>query len=174
MGRPAVRVVVPAVPGKLHPGVLPAILRSGYPAEVVPVGPGDEYYRLLARLWAEQVDFVVVEHDIIVGRDTLAGFEGCGHWWCAHSYRQADGCDIAVTYGQLTTLGCTRFRAEVMAWAPGAVLEAGVTWNGRYPPRDWHALDHALGQALRGAARLQGGAHRHWPNVEHLHPARSA
>lgn len=93
----------------LHPSVLPAL--AGYAPQVRWLHDDFAYGRLLAELWAQPGDLCLVEHDVEVNQDTLAGFESCSHPWCSAPYWVRPG---VVVDG----LGCCRFREELRRMVP--------------------------------------------------------
>jgi hypothetical protein len=167
-----VRVVIPATPDGLHPTTIPAILRSGWAAHVEPCNYTEAYFDLLSKLWAERIDFAIVEHDIEVGPDTLDRFADCDHLWCAHSYEVYAG-DVAAAYGGPFALGCARFRAELMERFPDAVEQAGkMDIHPVHPRRSYAVMDSTLTHWLRGPYGPDHGGvkvHQHAPNVRHHH-----
>lgn len=163
-------VVVPAVPGMLRAEVVDAIITSGFAPMVVPMTALDSYWTLLAGLWEQGVDFAVVEHDIVVDPDTLARFAACPELWCAHSYDVYAG-DVAAVYGGAWSLGCVRFRAELMTRFGDLLERAGeVSIEGSdhpiHQPKSWGVLDHAVSRNLRARGV---DVHQHDPKVDHLH-----
>jgi hypothetical protein len=167
-----VRVVVPATPDGLHPSTLPAILRSGWAAHVEPMTYTEAYYDLLCKLWADKIDFAIVEHDVEVNPETLDRFAECDHLWCAHSYEVYAG-DVSAAYGGPFALGCVRFRAELMERFPDVVVEAGkMDIHPVHPPRSYGVMDSTLTHQLRGPFGPDRGGvkvHQHAPNVGHHH-----
>jgi hypothetical protein len=160
-----VKVIVPALPDRLHPRVVPALLEQGHRVEVVPLGPGEEYFELFVELWRAGDDFALVEHDVEVHAGVLAELEACEHSWCGHSYTVFWG-DLWDRYG-VPGLGCTRFRAELLAELPEVPDLVAVYEEPNHPPRHWMTLDAAVAQVLRGPFRQV--PHRHRPNVAHHH-----
>jgi hypothetical protein len=158
---------VPATPGGLHQGVVPAILASGWAAHIEPCTYTEAYYDTLLRLWADRIDFAIVEHDVEVGPETLDHFAECPELWCAHSYEVYSG-DMATAYGGAWALGCVRFRSELMAQFPDAVERAGaMDIHPVHPPRSYAVMDSTLTHWLRGPYRI--AVHQHFPNVRHHH-----
>lgn len=160
------RVIVPALPGKLHPSVIPAILTGGYVPQVVDVSPDPEaYFRLWAALWRSGETFALVEHDIEVLPGQLAALEACPRPWCAYSYPVYWG-DIAETYGGPYGLGCVRFAGELTRRRPDIVeLVDAATLPPEWPRRSWGALDSRVSAALRSSETVC----QHRPNVVHHH-----
>lgn len=164
------RVLVPATPDGLHPSVLPALMRSGNSTNVcvADVSAADEtYFSLLASVWDLGVTFVVVEHDIEVGAESIASLEECPQLWCAYSYWVFGG-DLARTYGGAWGLGCVKFEAELMRRHPDMFDVIG-DWQPtpNYPPRHYSTVDALISQYLRGPGGLT--VHQHHPNVTHHH-----
>lgn len=161
------RVVVPATPTGLHPTVLPAILESGWAAHVEPMTYTEAYFDLLSRLWADRIDFAIVEHDVQIGPEVLDRFDQCERPWCAHSYEVYAG-DVAAAYGGPFALGCVRFRAELMTEFPDVLVEAGkMDIHPVHPPKSYGVMDSTMTQWLRGVCRQK--VHQHAPNVTHHH-----
>lgn len=170
---------MPATADGLHPSTLRSILRQGYRAELVPMIGVEAYYELVAELWKAGEDFVIVEHDVelLGGHVTtargiesvtgeLAAFRACPGSWCAHSYEVFAG-DVAEAYGGPFALGCTRFRAELLARHPDAVELAGeLDLHPVHRPRSYAVMDSTLTQILRC---LSVPVCHHRPNVEHHH-----
>jgi hypothetical protein len=132
----------------------------------------EAYFDLLSKLWAEQIDFALVEHDIEVGDDTLDRFADCDRLWCAHSYEVYSG-DLATAYGGPFGIGCVRFRGELMARFPDLLERCGeMDIHPVHPPRSYGVMDSTLTQWLRGAYGPDHGGvkvHQHAPNVRHHH-----
>jgi hypothetical protein len=150
------RVVIPFT--RLQPDVLAAVRASGRPYECVNVSDSDEsYFRLLSELWAAGESFTLVEHDVIVGPETLASFDDCPHLWCAAKY--------SYLKGSYWGLGCTRFRGPLLKQFPGIMDEVGEYKAPRHSPRHWCTLDQALTHTL-SAHRVEF-PHIHG-EVEHL------
>lgn len=161
------RVIVPAAPGMLRPEVVPAILAT-HGCEVVLMHYPESYFYLMRDLWREGKTFCIIEQDIVVDpAHHLIGFDNCPEPWCAASYEVYQG-DLAEAYGFPGGLGCTRFRAELIARFPEAIEECGkMDLHPTHPPRSWAVMDSTLSQYLHGPHQLTPC--RHYPNVEHLH-----
>ena len=145
-------VVLPFT-GKLRPEVLWALQSSEHDFEPVDVSASDiAYLELLTYLWRSGETFAIVEHDVVVGPETLAGFDTCPHEWCAAKYPYLRG----VYWG----LGCTRFRSPLLQRFPDLMDEVAAYEAPNHPPGHWCVLDMALTAVLRG--------HRiEWPHQEH-------
>lgn len=163
------RVIVGAVPGKLHPSVIPAILESGYKAEVFDVSKWDEeYYAVLREVWAAGETFATVEHDITVAPGMLDDLRDCPGLWCAHSYRIYWG-DLMDTYHGSAGLGLAKFDRRLMELHPNLFeddIPSSTYANGR-DGRFWMNLDGTISQWLKGPYRHI--VHRHEPDVTHQH-----
>jgi hypothetical protein len=122
-------------------------------AEQVDVSQDDEaYYRLLASLWHDAQDFVILEHDQVLPPTALEGFEKCPEWHCGHPTWLYGGWGV--------WHGCVRYRRELMLRHPD-LPETIVK-------RDWHALDSAWINHLRLLGYPE--SHWHWPAAGHLKP----
>lgn len=162
-------VVVPYVPGMLHPAVLPAIVRDGLRPWPVDVSSDDlAYWRLLAGCWRLGRPLLIVEQDTEPHRGALRELLACPEPWCAYSYPVAWG-GLAETYGAPIGLGCTRFAGELLAAHPELLARdvPAYTAAGGRDGRCWRVLDSAIAQQLRGPHRLE--PHRHTPDVTHHH-----
>jgi hypothetical protein len=106
------------------------------------------YWELLCRLWTEQRDFLLVEHDIVIAPATLATFNACPHAWCSAPSDLFGGGDGWWD----SMLHCNRFRAEAMRGHPDLFTSM--------PPcaRHWLALD---AHSLPRLARRIGQPHCH-------------
>lgn len=134
-----------------EPAHVAALERFAPQAERVDVlGDGFCYAALLAQAWAAGEDLVVIEHDIVIHRSVLPGFEKCPKRWCAFPYSLRAGGPVGVK-----SLGCVRFRGELLRDTQGVVQQ----WP-------WRQLDNQLLSALR---RLGERPHTHYPAVDHLH-----
>ncbi len=68
----------------LHPATAEALERFAPNAELVDVSSDDEaYWRLVRDLWADQEDFLLIEHDIEITEDVLRSVADCSALWCA-------------------------------------------------------------------------------------------
>jgi hypothetical protein len=155
------RVVVPVVPESRHVAVVTAALAAaGVPYGVETVEGPDGYWKLLAGLWEGGDGFVVVEHDIVVGLETVWELIGCEHSWCAAPYPYMGG------KGTIIGLGCTKFSGEIIAAVPDALERAGEMTDS-HPAKHWCRLDSRIQRAL-----VDSGYHVHFEHapVEHLNP----
>ena len=101
-----------------------------------------DYWRVLCDWWVRE-ELIVIEHDVQARPSIFDEFDSCPEPWCFfrydnHSPENADAWRWA-------TLGCTRFRAEIIKAVPDAVT--GIEER----HRDWHYLSTGLGIALRDA-----------------------
>lgn len=153
------RVICPHV--TISPATRSALDASGYGWEPRDVSGSDTaYWDVLARLWDAGEDFAVVEHDVIPAAGALASFEACGHDWCGAPYPY-----LAGTYAGL---GCTRFRAAVMARHPDLMDVVAAMSNDSHQPRHWCTLDAWIQAVLRQRGENMCTAH-----PEAGHPSRS-
>jgi hypothetical protein len=154
-----VRILIPYCSGRLQDGVFGAASASGYAVELHDVGASEsEYWRLLSRVWREaSSDVIIVEHDVKVARDTIAGFDECKRLWCCAGYPYLGGRHIG--------LGCVRFRREVMREFPDALVEVGELDDLAHGRGHWCSLDRNLTNVLRGYGLDACPAHG---TVEHL------
>lgn len=174
------KIVVPCVPRlpewrgveeMLHPGVFAAIAEAW---QTIPDGqrpqidiynladdPDYGYGKLLARHWADGDTFCVVEHDVIVHPTVFDEFDACSEPYCAFPYPL--GPYVA------PALGCTRFRAELLAELPD-VMERVLKVPTNYgDPGHWRQLDTVLMRTVL-LNRYGRQPHIHLPAVEHANP----
>lgn len=119
------------------------------------------YWMLLDWLWQQGEDFAIVEHDVIPAAGALASFEACGNDWCS--------CPYPYLAGTYAGLGCTRFRARIMATHPDLMeVVAGISTDENHPPKHWCRLDAYMRNALMQRGERQCVSH---PEVGH--PSRS-
>lgn len=114
-----------------------------------------DYSRLLATLWADGESFMVVEHDIELTARAYMEAVQCACMWATNPYRGAGpSFDKAVMLDR--ALGCTRFRAELLAGFPEAVNVANSLDDGGAvcPPGHWKRLDCRLLGVLRQAGHV--------------------
>lgn len=145
------RVVLPYT--DLRPEVLWAVQEADHEYETFDVSHSDtDYWSLLSLLWRCGEDFCIVEHDIVVGPGTLDSFEACPQEWCTSPYKYLRG-----TYWGL---GCTRFRAPLMAAYPELLDEVGEVDAPGHGPKHWCTLDACITRALMRRRR-------EWPHQDH-------
>lgn len=151
-------VVVPFT--RLHP-VTARLLNRHAPGHVrVRLDPGDReaYWRLLAELWRQPGDLLVVEQDVGLRAGVIESLTACRAPWCGFPYR--------IARQVLVALGCTRFTAELKATEPDLLDAVGQDASGGLPARIWQRLDVRLAGELR---RRGYSAHEHSPSVSHFH-----
>jgi hypothetical protein len=153
------RVVVPYVHGRLLRATVDSVQEHLPGASYRDVGGSETaYHDLLAELWVQPEDTIVVEHDIEVHERVLGSFEGCTGWWCTLPYQGPSG--------PLTeNLGCVRWRAELMRDEPD-LLTAIASDANSVPARSWRRLDVRLLTELK---RRGYDPHAHSDPVRHLH-----
>lgn len=168
-------VIVPYVEGSLHPEVVPAIEASGHkphlfelprsprldPKAHATVSTPEEraYYDLLVSLWNRTgEDLVIVEHDIVVGPDSIDDLLACRMPWCACQY-QYNG------YGLYAGLGCTRFSANCQARGADLFDKVATLSDPGHPPLHWCRLDGWIHATLFSWWVPE---HIHQPPVRHL------
>jgi len=152
------RVICPYT--EIAPATREALDASGYPWAEAEVTGDTGYWMLLDRLWRQREDFAIVEHDIIPAPGGLASFEACEHEWCSARYPY-----LAGTY---PGLGCTRFRAAIMARHPDLMDVVATMSNETHPPKSWCTLDAWMRAVLQQRGERQCTAH-----PEAGHPSRS-
>lgn len=145
---------------RLHPATARLLNRHAPGHRRVRIDPADmsAYWRLLAAVWREPGDLVIVEHDIGISAQVLPGFAACAQPWCGHAY-PIDGRTIVC-------LGCTRFTAALKEAEPDLLDVVGEVTGDGLPAKDWRRLDVRILDELRKRGYEQ---HRHEPNVMHYH-----
>lgn len=151
-------VVVPFT--RLHPVTARLLNRHAPGHERVRLDPGDSeaYWRLLARLWREPGDLLLVEHDVGIRAGVVESLAECREPWC--------GFPTPIGKQLLICLGCTRFTAALKAAEPGLLDAVGEDSGGGLPARIWQRLDVRVADELR---RRGYTVHEHSPSVAHYH-----
>lgn len=149
------KVVVPYT--EIAHGVLAALEKTGYTWTLRYTGDSDEaYWRLLDELWHGGESFVIVEHDVVVRRDSLAELEACGHLWCAFG--------VPYFVGVYPGMACVKFGLELLRRNPQAIERIAAMADATHPPKHWCRLDGWLRNLLQTSGEVQ---HVHGPPLEH-------
>lgn len=148
-------IIVPAT--RQIPAVLDALADTFQPFRFVPLPGDDAYYYLLRRLWEAGETFTIVEHDIIVNSNSLDTLAYCANEWCACPYLYIGGWHAG--------LGCTRFRAELLARHPDVMAVVQGMSDRTHPPMHWCRLDEWIRNTLE--ARGERCCEQH-PPVQHI------
>ena len=138
------RCVMPYTPSGIAARAGDALLAQAPDAELVDVsGSPTAYHVLLERLWADQQDFMLVEHDNVIAPGTVAALEACPWEWCAcpHtplSERWAHVCNPwggidKVPERQLVRLRCRGVAAEPQHARERHRLAVALPLGGREP-----------------------------------------
>jgi hypothetical protein len=126
---------------KITPGAQRALERFAPMAERVYVGQDDQaYWRFWRDAWALKRTFMVVEHDVVIGEDTVAEMTGCPKSWCAAPYPYIS----TISHG----LACVKFRSELMVRFPTLFEMIGAASIMRHPQAHWCTLDMAVSPVL--------------------------
>lgn len=155
------------LPRTRHDSVVTSLVARFSPpgAVLVPfnITPGDHeaYTRELGVQWraGDGRDLVVVEHDVAVGPAAFPLFDSCPELVCAYPYLCGSGMVIG--------LGCTRFRAEVMAEFPDAMDEVYRITHDGFRAGEWLRIDIRVWEVL--AAHGVRPHHHDAGHVLHLH-----
>lgn len=134
-------------------------------------GSADSYWEALNDIWSKGETFAIIEHDVICRPDVVEQFDACDCLWGTFGY--ANMCHEECREAWANMLGCTRFRAELIAAVPNALSSIPED------QRDWHNVcDSLAGDKIAGVTsplrpnslRAAGFSH-HWhtPYVGH-HP----
>ena len=108
------------------------------------------YGRLLDRLWHDGETFLLVEHDVELTGAALAEAIDCPCWWSVAPYT-GEGITHVQASLIVQSLGCVRFRSELMAAAPGAIAQANSVRDAASavcPPGHWKCLDGRILSSL--------------------------
>lgn len=155
------RIVVPYT--TLHKDTRAALEPYGDRVQYVDVS-GDEgaFWCLFRDLWAAGEDVILIEHDIVVRPATIDHFDRCPQSWCSCSYTWR----WKPAYHWLTdrstkvlnaSLGCVRFRAELLADCPELgsddVLEDVVEGLPPGVPLPWSFVDSVFLAVMYGRRR---------------------
>lgn len=120
-----------------------------------------DYHRLFCQLWEAREDFVIIEHDIVIHQYVVDQFMNCPEWWCTfpyalQSHASGPGKPLMVT----KSLGCARFRVELMHEVPNVMHKAaGLHWG---------KLDSDVQKGLKPLT-----PHVHLPAVGHIKNGRT-
>jgi hypothetical protein len=144
------------------------------------------YWRLVCSLWERSLasgeDVMILEHDVVCRPDVVVSFESCPEPWCTFGYTPI--CHESCLEAWANMLGCTRFRAELIATCADALTSIPDEWfpmpNSPTPHdrRRWTNLcDEIAGNkiggvdqpSLRPGSVRAGGYSHHWhrPPVRH-------
>lgn len=144
---------------RLHPTTARLANRHAPGHTRVRIDPADDeaYWRLLARLWREPDDLLVVEQDIGLKAGIVESLTACREPWCGAPY--------PIGEQLLVCLGCTRFTAELKTAEPDLLDAVGEDGTGGLPARVWQRLDVRILDHLHARGYKQ---HEHEP-VAHYH-----
>lgn len=124
------------------------------------VDPADDSYygRVLSAAWKRAasgaLDLIVIEHDVIVTREIIEAFAACSRMHCAFTTWLGNCYDVS--------LGCVRYRWQLMRSDPALVTRARMIHDDGLGPDNWRRMDTRI-------ARLVEPAHIHEPPAVHLH-----
>lgn len=133
----------------VYPEAIKSLLTWQPDADLVSVAASPyAYWALFVRLWREGRPFVIVEHDIVIGWETIRNLEDCDSPWCAATYHEAPGKPVS-------GLGCTKL-----------VPSEGVPFD-TFPEQIWQNVDTTVAGLLHTAGWT---VHEHGPWLRHLNP----
>lgn len=117
------------------------------------------YFGAICDWWDRGETFAILEHDVVCRPDIVAAFNECPEPWCLFGYDPYCSCgNPDCREAWRNAIGCTRFRAELMAAVPDAASSiVAELW-------DWHNVCDGLGNNLRAAGFTH---HWHEPPVFH-------
>ena len=128
------------------------------------------YYAALCKWWEtaiiERTDLCIIEHDVVCRPDIIEAFVNCPEPWCSFTYAdiccQDDNGWSPCMEAWRNMIGCTRFRAELIADVPDAASSvAPADW-------DWHLICNFVLDNVRAHPKTYRH-HWHWPGAEHHH-----
>lgn len=139
------------------------------------------YYAAIVSWWEQSLqtgeDFAIVEHDVVCRPDIIEAFETCPRPWCSFTY--ADICCQDETgwspcmEAWRNMIGCTRFRAEMVADVPDAASsvpshcpDSCTEHKQRDQHWDWRVICNQVLDNLRAKGFQH---HWHYPGAEHHH-----
>lgn len=135
-----------------YPEAVKALVRTWPGASIVGVGDDPRsYWRLFVRLWNDRQPFVLVEHDVVVDRDTIPSLATCPRPWCAFPYHELPGDPV-------TGLGCTKITPD------GSGIDV---LDPKYGNPVWQNVDSVVGGILTDRYHK---VHVHEPWLRHLNP----
>lgn len=141
----------------LQPEVLEALQENAPFCNLLPANLDiHAYWRNMHFYWRGREDLVNIEHDIVIGPDTVSDLLTCDEDWCVYGYQH--GCPPP-SHGHL---GCVKFSAALQR----RILNPEQPDCGYCTPPDlcWMHLDNTLERVLMGAGFRQ---HYHG-EVSHL------
>lgn len=153
------RLVVPHVAGILRDECRDSVLAGTPHAELIELDPEDDsaYPTLLVNLWAAGDDVTICEQDVVPPVGWLTEFDACPWTWCIYEPLLRPG---------VSWLGAVRFRAELMAVHPTAMVEAQAISDDGERPMVWRKADVRF---ERWMTERHITAHFHGPRAVHLH-----
>ena len=158
------KIVVPYV--RLNSKTATAVLEEFQPGDEIIWGDtsasDSAYFQLLLEHWRKGDTFVNLEQDKIPAPGALREIYECDHPWCTYPHLAHQGDWVA----EQPTLGCTKFRADVMAGYPNLIEMAGRLDIG-LGAYHWQRLDMLITAGLMWAV---GNCHVHeFGQLEHEH-----
>jgi hypothetical protein len=154
-------IVVPYIDGWLRPETLAAIEATGLPYATRPIEDGDPYgyAKAFEQWWANRLDLLVIEHDIVPPDGMITEMLECPEQWCSANYH--------VGGGRTTTgLGITKISHLIKVAYPYGGMNIARDPRDRRRYVDWISLNESCDRHL---ARLGYRQHIHFPNPIHLH-----
>jgi hypothetical protein len=144
---------------RLRPEVCQPLSEQGHDVTFVDVSGSDEdYWQLMADLWAQAETFVIVEHDVIVRDGAIDELVECEQDWC--------GFPVSYCGTEYAGLACTKFTAGLIARYPDALERVAEIEDADHKPKHWCRLDGWLKSYVLepGGERM----HVHGPVLEHV------
>lgn len=108
------------------------------------------YARLLEQMWADGESFLIVEHDVQLTPRALRQALHCACWWSAAPYT-GQGQTHRQASLIVQSLGCVRFRRQIIEAVPGAISRANSGQDAASsicPPGHWKCLDGRILSSL--------------------------
>ncbi len=127
---------------------LKAVAEYAPGAEVVDVtGDSFGYWREIRARWQGTEDLMLIEHDVLIGEDTVASLRDCGYDWCCFAYPIFRN-HQRLRYG----LGCTKFSAVAQrAVSARLIAEGFALCKECHGMGCWYHLDGRISILMREA-----------------------
>ena len=122
------------------------------------------YWETLARFWTTPEPLINIEHDVVIGPETVPSLLECGQPWCAFAY-------AGTSWESNTGLGCGKFSAEAREMITPEVVERAPYFCYLHPQQTercmcWVHVDASIFNAFRGnRCKVSHARHRAAPDA---------
>lgn len=117
----------------MSPETTAALDATGLAWEAWELTEDDDYWTLLAYLWARQETTVICEHDVQPGPGQITSLLACSKHWCGYTTPYVNGQNFG--------MGLVRFTRQLMRALPSAINDIGRYSDATHEPRHWCRLD---------------------------------